>query len=76
MSFFIDKKLLEIIYYILNQNKLGINPSYSSIIKQLSMTRPTVRKYIRYLESNRYVIVHKKGRNKKVELTEKGKKLL
>ncbi|KYC52404.1 MAG: sensory histidine kinase AtoS [Candidatus Methanofastidiosum methylothiophilum] len=72
----INKKLLEIIYYILNQNKLGINPSYSSIIKQLSMTRPTVRKYIRYLESNRYVIVHKKGRNKKVELTEKGKKLL
>jgi len=40
------------------------------------MTRPTVRKNIKYLESKKYVIVHRNGRNKKVELTEKGKKLL
>lgn len=72
----INRKLLDIIYYILNQNKLGINPSYSSIGKELSMTRPTVRKNIRYLEANRYVFVHRKGRNKKIELTEKGKKLI
>jgi len=72
----INRKLLDIIYYILNQNKLGINPSYSSMGKELSMTRPTVRKNIRYLEANGYVIVHRKGRNKKLEITEKGKKLL
>ena len=72
----INRKLLDIIYYILNQNKLGVNPSYSNMGKELSMTRPTVRKNIRYLEANRYVIVHRNGRNKKIELTEKGKKLI
>jgi len=72
----INHKLLDMIYYILNQNKLGVNPSYSSIGKELSITRPTIRKNIRYLETNRYVIVHRNGRDKKIELTEKGKKLL
>lgn len=72
----INRKILDIIYYILNQNALGVNPSYSSIGKELSMTRPTIRKNIRYLEANRYVIVHRKGRYKKIELTEKGKKLI
>mgnify|MGYP001248614634 CR=1 FL=1 len=71
-----DRKINDIIYYLLNQNKLGVNPSFSSIGKELVMTRPTVRKNIKYLESKKYVIVHRNGRNKKVELTEKGKKLL
>ncbi len=72
----VDRKINDIIYYLLNQNKLGVNPSFSSIGKELVMTRPTVRKNIKYLESKKYVIVHRNGRNKKVELTEKGKKLL
>lgn len=72
----VDRKITDIIYYLLNQNKLGVNPSFSSIGKELVMTRPTVRKNIKYLESKKYVIVHRNGRNKKVELTEKGKKLL
>ena len=68
--------MIEIIKYILNQNKLGINPTYSSLGKDLVITRPTVRKNVRYLESNRYIIVRRKGRNKRLEVTEKGKKLL
>ena len=72
----VDRKIVDIIYYLMNQNKLGINPSFSSIGKELVMTRPTVRKNIKYLESKKYVIVHRNGRNKKVELTEKGKKML
>lgn len=72
----LNNKMIEIIKYILNQNKLGINPTYSSLGKDLVITRPTVRKNVRYLESNRYIIVHRKGRNKRLEVTEKGKKLL
>ena len=72
----VGHKTIDILHYLLNQNKVGTNPSFSSIGKELGMTRPTVRKNIKYLESKRYVIVHRNGRNKKVELTEKGKKLL
>jgi DNA-binding MarR family transcriptional regulator len=72
----LNNRMLDIIIYIFNQNKLGVNPSYSSIGKELTMTRPTVRKNVRFLEANKYVIVHRKGRNKKLEITEKGKKLL
>ena len=72
----LNNKMIEIIKYILNQNKLGINPTYSSLGKDLVITRPTVRKNVRYLESNRYIIVRRKGRNKRLEVTEKGKKLL
>jgi PAS domain S-box-containing protein len=72
----LNNKMLDMVLYILNQNKLGVNPSYSSIGKELAMTRPTVRKNVRFLEANKYVIVHRKGRNKKLEITDKGKKLL
>jgi DNA-binding MarR family transcriptional regulator len=68
--------MIQILRYILGQNKLGINPTYSGMGKDLTITRPTVRKDVRYLESNKYIIVHRKGRNKKLEVTEKGKKLL
>ena len=72
----LNNKMIQILKYIMNQNKLGINPTYSGMGKDLSITRPTVRKDVRYLESNKYIIVHRKGRNKKLEVTEKGKKLL
>ncbi len=72
----LNNRMLDMIKYIANQNKLGINPSYSSLGKELAMTRPTVRKNVRFLETNKHVIVHRKGRNKKLEITEKGKKLL
>ena len=42
----LNNRMLGIIMYILNQNKLGVNPSYSGIGKELAMTRPTVRKNI------------------------------
>ncbi|NYT03445.1 MAG: PAS domain S-box protein [Candidatus Methanofastidiosa archaeon] len=72
----LNNKMFDMVLYIFNQNKLGVNPSYSSIGKELAMTRPTVRKNVRFLEANKYVIVHRKGRNKKLEITDKGKKLL
>lgn len=72
----VGHKTIGILHYLLNQNKVGTNPSFSSIGKELGMTRPTVRKNVKYLESKKYVIVHRNGRNKNVELTEKGKKLL
>ncbi|KYC44643.1 MAG: sensory histidine kinase AtoS [Candidatus Methanofastidiosum methylothiophilum] len=72
----LNNRMIDIVRYILNQNKLGVNPSFSSIGKELEMTRPTIRKNVRFLEENKYVIVHRKGRNKKLELTDKGKKLL
>ncbi len=71
----LNERMIEIMVYILNQNKLGVNPCYSNIGNDLKMTRPTVRKNLRFLETNKYVLVHKKGRNKRLEITEKGKKI-
>jgi len=51
---------------------LGIRPSYTSIGQELEISRPTVRKRIRYLHSVGYVTVTKKGKNKYIGLTEKG----
>jgi len=72
----LNNKMHSILIYILKQNKLDINPSYSSLGKELAMTRPTVRKNVKFLENNKYVIVHRKGRNKKLEITEKGKNII
>lgn len=72
----LTERMLDILAYISNQNKIGINPCYSNLGNDMNVTRPTVRKNIRFLESNKYILVHKKGRSKRIEITDKGKLVL
>jgi PAS domain S-box-containing protein len=71
----LPEHLLEIIRFIYHQNTIGLKPSHSDICKETRISKPTARKRIRHLTSAGYVIEGLKGRNKIVELTEKGKGL-
>lgn len=67
--------LFNILKFIYRQNTLGIKPSYSSVGKELSISKPTVRKRVGDLISTGYVREDIKGRNKAIELTERGRQL-
>jgi PAS domain S-box-containing protein len=66
---------MDILKNIFEQNKIGIKPSYSSLGEKLGLSKPTVRKKLKELKSSGYVIEILKGRNKFVEITEKGNSL-
>ncbi len=66
---------LGILRYIYGQNSMGVKPSYSDIGIEMKMSKPTVRKKIRHLVYTGYAIEVVKGRNKDVELTDKGRRL-
>lgn len=68
----LNEDLLEVLTFIYNQNNKGIKPIYKDIGKGLGLSRPTVEKRIRALNSRGYVMDEVKGRTKIVELTEKG----
>jgi len=71
----LPEDLLEILRYIYKENNLGLKPSYSEIGKELKMSRPTVRKKMKILIANGYLIENTKGRKKIIELLEKGRRL-
>ncbi len=68
----LNEDLLEVLNYIYTQNNKGIKPIYKDIGKGLGLSRPTVEKRIRALNSRGYIMNEVKGRTKVVELTEKG----
>jgi PAS domain S-box-containing protein len=67
--------LFNILKYIYRQNTLGFKPSYSAIGKELGISKPTVRKRVGDLIATGYIREDVKGRNKAVELTERGRQL-
>ena len=67
--------MLEILKYIYNKNLVGIKPTFSDIGREIDITRPTIGKRIGYLTSSNYITVITKGRNKVIELTDKGREL-
>jgi len=67
--------LLTCLRFVYKQNSIGIRPSYSSIAKEVRISRPTVRKRLTLLSSAGYVIDNVRGNSKVVELTEKGREL-
>jgi len=71
----LPENMLEILQYVYNKNIIGIKPTFSDVGREIDITRPTIGKRINYLASSNYVSVSIKGRNKVVELTEKGKEL-
>ncbi|MFO7967429.1 MAG: PAS domain S-box protein [Archaeoglobaceae archaeon] len=68
----LGEDLLEVLNFIYAQNNKGIKPIYKEIGKSLGLSRPTVEKRVRTLNSRGYVMNEVKGRTKTVELTEKG----
>lgn len=68
----LNEDLLEVLNFIYTQNNKGIKPIYKEIGKALGLSRPTVEKRVRALNSRGYVMNEVKGRTKTVELTEKG----
>lgn len=68
----LNEDLLEVLNFIYTQNNKGVKPIYKDIGKALGLSRPTVEKRLRALNSRGYVMNELKGRTKNVELTEKG----
>jgi uncharacterized membrane protein len=71
----LQEDLSEILRYVYQRNITGLKPSYSEICRELSISKPTVRKRVRYLVRAGYVLQDVKGRSKVVVLTEKGRSL-
>ena len=71
----ISDDLFTILKFVYRQNTHGIKPSYSSLGKELNISKPTVRKRIGDLLATGYLREDTKGRNKAVELTERSRQL-
>jgi Mn-dependent DtxR family transcriptional regulator len=66
---------MDILKSIYEQNKAGVKPTYSGLCQILRISKPTARKKLRDLKKSGYVFEVIKGRNKFVEITEKGSSL-
>ncbi len=71
----IAEEFLEILRFVYQRNNLGLKPSYSGIGKELQISRPTVRKRVKQLIATGYLLEHKKGKSKIVEISGKGRML-
>jgi len=71
----LSNSLIEVLEVIDEQNSIGLKPSYSFLGNELGISKPTLRKRIATLISDKYVNESIMGRRKILELTEKGKNL-
>ncbi|MCC7572821.1 MAG: PAS domain S-box protein [Candidatus Methanofastidiosum sp.] len=71
----LPENLLEILRFVYAKNVVGVKPTFSDIGREINITRPTMGKRMSYLTLSNYIIVSTKGRNKIVELTNKGRAL-
>jgi len=71
----LGEDLLEVLRYIRRENMTGLKPSYTEVAGGVGLSRPTVLVRMKRLEAAGYVVVHKTGRRKAVELTERGRRL-
>jgi len=69
----LSDKLFTTLKVIYKLNLMGVRPSYGLIRKRQGISKPTVRTRITSLISGGYVVEKIKGRNKIVEMTEKGR---
>ncbi len=71
----LTKDQQKIIDFVHKQNILGIYPKYKDLEKELKISKPTLRSKIKYLVENDYIIEHKEGRSKNIEVTDKSRTL-
>lgn len=67
----IPQDLLSILKFVYNQNSLGVKPCYTDICNELNVSKPTMRKKIKYLAEQEYINEDHDGRHKRVKITEK-----
>lgn len=68
-----QEDLIEVVKLIYQKNALGLKPSFTDIGVLLKLSKPTVRKKIRRLMIEGLVNCRLKGRQRIVELTDKGR---
>ena len=71
----LTKNMQNIIDYIHKQNTMGIYPRYKDIEIEMKISKPTLRSKIKWLVKNNYIIVHKEGRSKNIEITDKSRSM-
>ena len=64
--------LLEILRFVYKRNNIGSQPSYTQVVYELGISRPTARKRIKQLTAIGYLKENQKGRTKVLELTLRG----
>jgi PAS domain S-box-containing protein len=67
--------LIEAMRFINKQNVIGVKPSYADLGRGLAISKPTVQKRIKKLNSAGYINEAVNGRRKTVEISEKGRNL-
>jgi len=72
----IAEELRDVIYFLYQQNSIGIKPSYSDVGRSLQISRPTARKRIKRLITTGYIIEQNLGKTKILEISSKGKDIL
>ena len=72
----LPEDLLELVRFVYKQNRLGLKPSNTELGNELGISQPTVRKRVNQLVMAGHLVQREKGRNKVVELSERGWQLL
>lgn len=72
----LPEDLLELVRFVYKQNRLGLKPSNTELGNGLGISQPTVRKRVNQLVMAGHLVQREKGRNKVVELSERGWQLL
>jgi|GEM_PF-5985817 len=68
--------LQELILYIYQQNRIGVEPSYKDIGKRFDITKTTTRKRVQQLSLLDLVMETKRGRTKVLRVTDRGSKFI
>ena len=68
--------LQELILYIYQQNRIGIEPSYTDIGKRFNITKTTTRKWVQQLAMLDLIMETKRGRTKVLRVTDRGSKFI
>jgi PAS domain S-box-containing protein len=72
----LPEDLQELLVFIHQQNRLGIEPSYKDIGKRFDITKTTTRKRVQQLTILDMVVETKHGRTKVLRVTDKGSRLV
>ena len=71
----LGEDLLKVVRFVHRENVAGTKPSYTQIAGGVGLSRPTVLARMKRLVAAGYVVAHKTGRRKAVELTDQGRRL-
>jgi DNA-binding MarR family transcriptional regulator len=69
----LPQELVNILIVIDNSTNKNILPNNKYLLSTLNITKPTLKKRLESLENLEYILYEKKGNNKYLKLTDKGK---